>query len=48
VKLVGFGSHVHVERFAEAREAGIDVAMARSGFVVALPQIVAGPRAEVP
>lgn len=41
VKLIGFGSHVHVERFQEAREAGIDAAMARSGFVVALPKIVA-------
>ena len=48
VKLVGFGSHVHVERFVEAREAGIDVAMARSGFVVALPKIVAGAASEVP
>ena len=42
VKLLGFGSHVHAERFAEARAAGLDVAMARSGFVVALPQLVAG------
>jgi DNA-binding NarL/FixJ family response regulator len=41
VKLIGFGSHVHVERFQEAREAGIDLAMARSGFVTALPRIVA-------
>jgi DNA-binding NarL/FixJ family response regulator len=48
VKLIGFGSHVHVERLVEAREAGIDVAMARSGFVVALPKIVAGSASEVP
>lgn len=41
VKLIGFGSHVHVQRFVDAREAGIDVAMARSGFVAALPKIVA-------
>jgi DNA-binding NarL/FixJ family response regulator len=46
VKLVGFGSHVHVERFAEAREAGIDMALARSGFVTALPRIVAPPASE--
>ena len=41
VKLIGFGSHVHVEIFEEARAAGIDAAMARSGFVAALPKIVA-------
>jgi DNA-binding NarL/FixJ family response regulator len=42
VTLIGFGSHVHVERFAEARKAGVDLAMARSGFVAALPKIIAG------
>ena len=48
VKLIGFGSHVHAERLAEAREAGIDSAMARSGFVTALPKIVAGAASEAP
>jgi hypothetical protein len=41
LKLVGFGSHVHAERFAMARAAGLDVAMARSGFVAVLPQLLA-------
>ena len=48
VKLIGFGSHVHAERFVEAREAGIDSAMARSGFVAALPRIVAGGPSDPP
>jgi DNA-binding NarL/FixJ family response regulator len=48
VTLIGFGSHVHAERFEEAREAGIDLAMARSGFVVALPRIVGGARSGTP
>jgi len=42
VRIIGFASHVHAERFAEAREAGIDVAMARSAFVTALPKILSG------
>ncbi len=41
VKLIGFASHVHAERFTAARAAGIDVALARSGFVTALPQLLA-------
>ncbi len=41
VRLVGFASHVHADRFAEAKAAGIDVALARSGFVAALPELLA-------
>jgi hypothetical protein len=40
VRLVGFGSHVHAEVFAAAREAGCDRVLARSGFVAALPELV--------
>ena len=32
-RIVGFGSHVNVERLQAAREAGCDQAMARSAFV---------------
>jgi CheY-like chemotaxis protein len=41
--LVGFASHVHGERLQEAREAGCDRVMARSGFVTALPGFFAPP-----
>lgn len=37
--LVGFASHVHVERLQQAREAGCDP-MARSVFVQALPGLL--------
>lgn len=42
VKLVGFASHVHADLFTQAREAGIDLALARSGFVAALPELLIG------
>ena len=41
VRLVGFASHVHADLFAAARAAGIDLALARSGFVTALPELMA-------
>jgi DNA-binding NarL/FixJ family response regulator len=41
-KVLAFLSHVQVELGQQAREAGADQVMARSGFVVALPGIVAG------
>jgi CheY-like chemotaxis protein len=41
-RIVGFGSHVHVERLQDAKTAGCDQAMARSGFVAALPSMMAG------
>ena len=40
-RIVGFGSHVHVERLQDAKAAGCDQAMARSGFVAALPALMA-------
>lgn len=43
-KVVGFVSHVHADKIAAAREAGIDVVLARSAFVAALPKLVAGAR----
>jgi CheY-like chemotaxis protein len=41
-RVVGFVSHVHAEKIAAVREAGIDVVLARSAFVAALPKLVAG------
>ena len=38
--VVGFVSHVDTETIMEAREAGLDQVMARSGFVEALPRIL--------
>ena len=43
-KVVGFVSHVHADKIAAAREAGIDVVLARSAFVAQLPTLVAGAR----
>ena len=40
-RIVGFVSHVQTEKIAAAREAGIDVVLARSAFVVALPKLMA-------
>jgi CheY-like chemotaxis protein len=45
VPVVGFFSHVHVERAAAAREAGVTRVLARSAFVQELPALVAGPGA---
>ena len=39
--VVGFFSHVHVERARQAREAGIDQALPRSAFVDRLPSLLA-------
>lgn len=39
--VVGFVSHVDVERIERAREAGLTKVMARSGFVEALPALLA-------
>ena len=39
-KIVGFGSHVNTERLQAARSAGCDRPMARSAFVVALPDLM--------
>jgi DNA-binding NarL/FixJ family response regulator len=47
VRLVGFVSHVHADRIAAARAAGIDTVMARSAFVAALPRLV-GPDPGLP
>ncbi len=47
-RVVGFVSHVHGERIAEARAAGIDTVLARSAFAASLPAIVAGADAPVP
>jgi len=40
-RVVGFVSHVHADTIASAREAGIDVVLARSAFVTSLPKLVA-------
>lgn len=39
--VIGFVSHVDAERIAQARDAGITRVMARSGFVEALPELLA-------
>ena len=39
-RLVGFASHVHVDRLKAAQEAGCDRTLARSGFVAALPGLL--------
>jgi CheY-like chemotaxis protein len=41
-RVIGFVSHVHAARIAEARAAGIDAVLARSAFAASLPTIVAG------
>jgi CheY-like chemotaxis protein len=41
VRLVAFVSHVHADLIAAARAAGVDDVFARSGFVAALPRVVA-------
>lgn len=40
IQLIGFASHVHADRLQEARTAGCDRVMARSGFVAALPDLL--------
>lgn len=44
VPVIGFVSHVHTHLVAAAREAGADQVLARSAFVAALSEIVAGTR----
>ena len=39
-RIVGFGSHVNVERLRAARDAGADEALARSAFVATLPALL--------
>jgi CheY-like chemotaxis protein len=43
VPVVGFFSHVHADRAAAAKEAGVARVLARSAFVQELPALVAGP-----
>ena len=40
IPLVGFVSHVHADVIDAARRAGIDQVMARSAFVIQLPQLL--------
>jgi PleD family two-component response regulator len=42
IRLVGYVSHVHAARIADARAAGCDTVLARSAFVNALPVLLAG------
>jgi CheY-like chemotaxis protein len=42
VRLIGFVSHVHADLIAAARAAGVDAVLARSAFVAALPELLAG------
>jgi hypothetical protein len=42
-RVVGFVSHVDTDTTRQAREAGLDQVMARSGFVEALPALIAQP-----
>jgi len=42
-RVVGFVSHVDTEAIRKARDAGLDQVMARSGFVEALPSLIALP-----
>ena len=41
VPIVAFGAHVNVEALRAARDAGADTMLARSGFVTALPALLA-------
>jgi CheY-like chemotaxis protein len=40
-RVIGFVSHVHADKIAEARAAGIDQVLARSAFFQSLPQMAA-------
>jgi hypothetical protein len=44
--VVGFVSHVDAARIEQARNAGLTRVMARSGFVAALPSLIAGAASE--
>ena len=39
-RIIGFGSHVNVDRLRAAKEAGCDQALARSAFVQVLPTLL--------
>jgi DNA-binding NarL/FixJ family response regulator len=39
-RIIGFGSHVNVERLEAAKQAGCDQALARSAFVNILPRLL--------
>ena len=39
-RIIGFGSHVNVDRLRAAKEAGCDQALARSAFVQILPNLL--------
>ena len=39
-RIIGFGSHVNVDRLQAAKEAGCDQALARSAFVQVLPNLL--------
>jgi CheY-like chemotaxis protein len=45
VRVVGFVSHVNADAIARARDAGIDLVLARSAFVTKLPELLAMPTA---
>ena len=40
LRVLGFVSHVHADRIAAARQAGIDDVLARSAFVGRLPELL--------
>ena len=46
LRVIGFVSHVHVDRITEARAAGIDTVLARSAFFASLPDLLAATPAE--
>jgi PleD family two-component response regulator len=48
LRVIGFVSHVHVDRMHEARAAGIDSVLARSAFFAKLPDILSETPAEPP
>lgn len=45
VKVIGFFSHVNADVMADAKDAGIDLVLARSAFVTRLPELLAAPTA---
>jgi PleD family two-component response regulator len=46
LRVVGFVSHVHVDRMQDARAAGIDTVLARSAFFATLPDILSASASE--
>ena len=45
LRVIGFVSHVNADLIAAARDAGIDLVLARSAFVTRLPELLATPTA---